>query len=54
MEVPIITLVSLVLALGSCIEDQDLSALDTGPVPVGTWSDISYQAKGFILEKDHH
>lgn len=51
MRAPIFVLFSLVLTFGSCINDQDLSALDQGPVPVGTWSEINYEENGFILEK---
>jgi hypothetical protein len=33
------------------MDDPQLSALDNGPVPVGTWGNIIYQENDFILEK---
>ncbi|MDN3688355.1 hypothetical protein [Cyclobacterium jeungdonense] len=35
----------------SCMEDESLSALQTGPVPVGNWSNLKYQENGIAMEK---
>jgi len=41
----------LVLFIVSCVEDPQLSASETGPLPVGSWSNISYNENGMTLEK---
>ena len=35
----------------SCVEDPQLSASETGPMPVGSWSNISYNEHGMTMEK---
>ncbi|WP_246255851.1 hypothetical protein [Cyclobacterium plantarum] len=39
------------LLLFSCMENEDLSALSSGPVPVGNWSNLEYRENGFEMEK---
>ena len=39
------------LLLFSCMETDDLSALTSGPVPVGNWSNLDYQENGFVMQK---
>ncbi|SHN26095.1 hypothetical protein SAMN04488057_114100 [Cyclobacterium lianum] len=39
------------LLLFSCMEDQNLSALEAGPIPVGNWTNLEYQENGIALEK---
>lgn len=39
------------LLLFSCMDDESLSALQTGPVPVGKWSNLEYQENGIAMEK---
>jgi hypothetical protein len=38
------------LLLFSCMDSDDLS-LASGPVPVGTWSNIEYQTNGCAMER---
>ncbi|NHE59899.1 hypothetical protein G9Q97_24105 [Cyclobacterium sp. GBPx2] len=33
------------------MENEDLSALSSGPVPVGNWSNLEYRENGFEMEK---
>ncbi len=39
------------LLLFSCIENEDLSAFTSGPVPVGNWSNLEFQENGLVMEK---
>ena len=41
----------LVLFIVSCVEDPQLSASETGPLPAGAWSNVSYNENGMTLEK---
>lgn len=50
MRAPLVALLFLTIILVSCMDDTQLSA-DKGPVPVGTWGNISYQDNGMVLEK---
>jgi len=35
----------------SCVEDPQLSADETGPFPIGSWSNMVYMENGMTLEK---
>lgn len=50
MKTTVFTFV-LGLLLFSCMEDESLSALQSGPVPVGNWSNLEYQENGIVMEK---
>ncbi|SEJ45894.1 hypothetical protein SAMN05192553_10460 [Cyclobacterium xiamenense] len=50
MKKIVLTFVSGLL-LFSCMEEESLSALQTGPVPVGNWSNLEYQENGIAMEK---
>ncbi len=41
----------LVLFTVSCVEDPLLSASETGPLTIGSWSNVSYNENGMTLEK---
>lgn len=50
MKTTVFTFV-LGLLLFSCMEDESLSALQSGPIPVGNWSNLEYQENGIVMEK---
>jgi hypothetical protein len=35
----------------SCVEDPQLSADEAGPLPVGSWSNLTYNENGMSMEK---
>jgi hypothetical protein len=39
------------LLLFSCMEEENLSTLQSGPVPIGNWSNLEYKENGFVMEK---
>eukprot|EP01013_Petalomonas_cantuscygni_P043366 TRINITY_DN8129_c1_g1_i1.p1 TRINITY_DN8129_c1_g1~~TRINITY_DN8129_c1_g1_i1.p1 ORF type:complete len:139 (+),score=2.87 TRINITY_DN8129_c1_g1_i1:147-563(+) len=41
----------LLLLIVSCVDDPLLSVSESGPIPIGSWSNISYNENGMILEK---
>ncbi|EPR70565.1 hypothetical protein [Cyclobacterium qasimii] len=51
MKNPFTLLLIAILLIVSCVEDPQLSASDTGPIPIGSWSNISYNENGLTLEK---
>jgi hypothetical protein len=51
MKNPFTLLLIALIFIVSCVEDPLLSASDTGPLPVGSWSNVSYNETGMILEK---
>lgn len=40
-----------VLFISSCVEDPQLSAGEAGPLPVGSWSNLTYNENGMTMEK---
>lgn len=51
MKNPFTLLLIALIFIVSCVEDPLLSASDTGPLPVGSWSNVSYNETGMTLEK---
>lgn len=51
MKNPFTILMITLCIIVSCVEDPQLSASEIGPIPVGSWSNISYNEDGIILEK---
>lgn len=47
---PIVFAYILGLLSFSCIDSEEIS-LESGPVPVGTWSNLEYQSNGFVMER---
>ncbi|WP_114749807.1 hypothetical protein [Pleomorphovibrio marinus] len=41
----------IALLLFSCMENEDPLALTSGPVPVGNWSNLTYQENGLAMER---
>ena len=51
MKNPFTLLLIAIFLIVSCVEDPQLSASETGPLPVGSWSNVSYNENGMTLEK---
>lgn len=51
MKNPFTLLLIALIFIVSCVEDEQLAASETGPIPVGSWSNISYNENRMTLEK---
>ncbi|WP_339922348.1 hypothetical protein [uncultured Cyclobacterium sp.] len=51
MKNPFTLLLIALIFIVSCVEDPQLSASETGPLPIGSWSNVSYNENGMTLEK---